>query len=709
MKRGKPKESERHKALQQARWNRNKSPENVFVNDTIDDAYSSDSDLDFSTAHSKFETENVEDESDDEESGDEEDPDEAKTKTMYGLVQQSLGEKGNMFNARYDGTSKSSIRRHQLVKEKEEVLAVSNSKITSFFSKKVNLDVNNEQEMEEDDEHEMNITDDEFDKNPVISKVKWGKNEITETLEFIKPLLYLTPNARVEKRSNQRVSDHTRMLAVHGYLSFLDGGMKKMPASSMVARSLFAVKSEATINGKSHCATNIRKWGESLVLTKALPIYKRGQHKTSVIHDEDIQESLKVALRLRVKVGQGYSGISPDVMKIVAMEVLGKPINSSTSRLWLKKLGWKYRTGKGSYFDGHERPDIQEDRALFVKRWAIYEFRFLILDGEDEHQRPRWLYPSQRILIAITHDECITRANDTVVRTWLEDGKNRIASKHPGQSLMISAFVCACHGLVNFVLLKPGVAQEGWWTNELLVNQVVEAMPLAESMHPGADLLFMFDNSANHHAVHPTGLNVTAFNLNEGGKNFPTEMRNGWYMNGDERIEQSMYVMRNNGVKIPKGLTAVLSERSLIPPGLKLTKEKASEILRAQPDFKEQREWLAEVVLQRRHSIDYYPKYHCELSFIEKVWSFLKERLRKLCDYTFKSLEENVPTQLGQIPIMFYAKAARSCSRYILAYGEFNGHHLTFAQVQYAHKKYSSHRRITEAEVNKAMLEMNQL
>jgi hypothetical protein len=57
-------------------------------------------------------------------------------------------------------------------------------------------------------------------------------------------------------------------------------------------------------------------------------------------------------------------------------------------------------------------------------------------------------------------------------------------------------------------MVKPGKNQEGWWTNALLVAQLVLVMSEAEKLHPGCILVFLFDNSANHHAKEPNGLNI---------------------------------------------------------------------------------------------------------------------------------------------------------------------------------------------------------
>jgi len=39
-----------------------------------------------------------------------------------------------------------------------------------------------------------------------------------------------------------------------------------------------------------------------------------------------------------------------------------------------------------------------------------------------------------------------------------------------------------------------------------------------------------------------------------------------------------------------------------------------------EPDFLEQKEWLTEEIEMLGHKIIFYPKYHCELNFIENIW-----------------------------------------------------------------------------------------
>ena len=57
-----------------------------------------------------------------------------------------------------------------------------------------------------------------------------------------------------------------------------------------------------------------------------------------------------------------------------ALEIEGA-INESTAQCWLKfKLGYECKESKkGMYIDGHERPDVIEERKVFLEQLTKYE------------------------------------------------------------------------------------------------------------------------------------------------------------------------------------------------------------------------------------------------------------------------------------------------------------------------------------------------
>ena len=56
-------------------------------------------------------------------------------------------------------------------------------------------------------------------------------------------------------------------------------------------------------------------------------------------------------------------------------------IRSQTARKWLNRLGYKYRhIGKNVFIDGHERPDVIEDRRDFFEVMEELEPYFVEFD-----------------------------------------------------------------------------------------------------------------------------------------------------------------------------------------------------------------------------------------------------------------------------------------------------------------------------------------
>ena len=95
-------------------------------------------------------------------------------------------------------------------------------------------------------------------------------------------------------------------------------------------------------------------------------------------------------------------------------------------------------------------------------------------------------------------------------------------------------------------------------------------------------------------------------------------------------------------------------------------------VLSTEPDSAGQKEWLTEVVEKKNCRIIFYPKYHCELNFIEMVWGWLKSHHRRSCTYTFKHLEENLPLSLENIlPLSFVRRASQHCFRFMQGYRHF--------------------------------------
>ena len=330
----------------------------------------------------------------------------------------------------------------------------------------------------------------------------------------------------------------------------------------------------------------------------------------------------------------------------------------------------------------------------------LFQRRMPEWTGDEMEDMELQIEEGERKLIFIVQDESIIYSNDAKKVVWEEDGKSTIRPKGNGQSLHISGFCCACHGFQAeaFKIITPGKAHDGYWTNADLVDQFEHVVPFFKHLHPGDDLMFAFDNSSNHHAKAPGALCVQALNLSDGGSKFivdpatrtaPKVTLRDTVWNG-----QIQSLTRADGVQ--KGIRTILQERNAWVPGLKLqcTLECnppdccARTKLGSHPDFASERSWIQTSADKLGVQLIFFPKFHCELNFIEMVWGYLKRYLRKVCSFSFKDLRERLPQALLGIPIKFFKKVSRHCFRYMSGYRM----GLQGPALDYAIKKYTSHR-----------------
>ena len=192
------------------------------------------------------------------------------------------------------------------------------------------------------------------------------------------------------------------------------------------------------------------------------------------------------------------------------------------------------------------------------------------------------------------------------------------------------------------------------------------------------------------------------------------DMKKGWFVNNDaERIEQSMQFPDGK----QKGCKQILIERGkhkndkghdllfqcnwcktktsdkiraeCLSQGLLTSKCCASYVLANEPDFLEQEEWLTQVVHNAGFEIIFYPKYHCELNFIEMVWGWAKGHHRRHCTYNYKDLKDGLPiTFLELLPLAFVRRVFQHCLRFMSGYRQ----KLEGPLLDYAMRKYTSHR-----------------
>ena len=59
--------------------------------------------------------------------------------------------------------------------------------------------------------------------------------------------------------------------------------------------------------------------------------------------------------------------------------------------------------------------------------------------------------------------------------------------------------------------------------------------------------------------------------------------------------------------------------------------------------------------------LDFVPKYHLKIIFIEMYWGYYIRNVRSECDYEWKSLLVKVPDILDSVPLLFMRRSYTQC------------------------------------------------
>ncbi|RPA91713.1 hypothetical protein L873DRAFT_1838619 [Choiromyces venosus 120613-1] len=314
-------------------------------------------------------------------------------------------------------------------------------------------------------------------------------------------------------------------------------------------------------------------------------------------------------------------------------------------------------------------------------------------------------------IVLVVHDESTFNANDGQSKIWIKDDHILLKKKSRGKGIMVSDFLTP-GGQLRFSEgehlnpdpeyrtqdggpkhLDPHLASfsieyggDTWWDGDQLVDQVMKlAIPIFEVAFPGCQALFLFDNATRGQAQLRPGINSLTREIQ------PMVMPDG----------------------SPKGLQIVLQERGLWRPRLRVQcrrpdgkKNKAClnggtccarALIASEPDFKAQRSRLEEEVELKEHLVCFFPKYHCELNFIEYYWGAAKRYARRRCGYNIRALRKMVPECLNSVkPTLiwkFWARTERMMRAYHegIAYG-------TPDFKEKVTKTYRSHRRVSDSQ-----------
>jgi hypothetical protein len=184
-----------------------------------------------------------------------------------------------------------------------------------------------------------------------------------------------------------------------------------------------------------------------------------------------------------------------------------------------------------------------------------------------------------------------------------------------------------------------------------------------------ATSLFLFNNAPSHQKRAPDALSAQKMpknpNKDWSHKKDGPHMRNRTF--GPENESQDFYFSHDHPT-MPgwfKGMEIIICERGLWPvTGLKAQYEGfkcvAGQtdccchcVMFCQPDFVGQKSHLKEYITSKGHICDFYPKFHCELNFIEQYWGtmkFLYQLSLKTVD--MDAMERNVIACLDDMPLL---------------------------------------------------------
>ncbi|KIO21763.1 hypothetical protein M407DRAFT_28688 [Tulasnella calospora MUT 4182] len=453
---------------------------------------------------------------------------------------------------------------------------------------------------------------------------------------------------------------------------------------------------------------------------KNLPMINYCNMNKVLIEDEEIRQDVQLHLQ---SLGKYFKAL--DIVEYSAqpevMERWGhdKPISERTARNWLHAMEYRYGTErKGQYFDGHEWSDVVKYRQdVFLAKWLELEERMVVFgkDGEIVSQPDPTLYR----IVPITHDESTFYANDQRKIRWVHLSEGPVPiRKGDSTSLMVSDFCSpdlpggwlrAKDGTREARLFfKAGKNRDGYFTSEDILETTRNAIDLFEAHFPpesGVRALFLFDNAKTHQKRAANAL--SARKMPKSTRPWPPngpKMRDGKYPNGQP---QSLYFANDHPdpdkAGLFKGMELILRERGLWPSGgLRAECEGfkcadpdrkfdccARRFLFNQPDFINQKSLLQELVESRGHHFLYYPKFHCELNFIEMCWGRAKYAYQMYgVPRNEAQQEERVRQALDSVSHLSMVRFANRSAQFMSAYRQ----GLSGSQAAWANKKYHSHR-----------------
>ncbi|THU88018.1 hypothetical protein K435DRAFT_680604 [Dendrothele bispora CBS 962.96] len=508
----------------------------------------------------------------------------------------------------------------------------------------------------------------------------------------------------------------------------------------------------AQVGGKGPWLSRmLREWTITFCKNhKDLPTTKYGKSNVSILEDEDLAADIHLHLQ---SLGKWIS--ANDIVQYVATPEFQarlktkKQISVRTAQRWMKRMDYRWKAEpKGQYSDGHEREDVVDYRQnKFLPKWRALEnmTRWWKPDGSEDGNVQERVFaagPDGKVVVIWHHDESIFYAHDRCKLRWVhmsETAKPMV--KGEGTSLMVGHFVSPDYGWFTRnlksarTLFRPGKNRDGYQTTEDILQQATVAMDILDADYPDKKHVFTYDNATIHTARPANALSARYMQVKpnkdflckvkgSGGESDTfVKMKDGTFKDG---TPQKLYY-RQNHKKYPghfKGMRVLIKERrkkghNLPDPsklkaqckGFRCPKGRTDcccrRVLYCEPDFVNQKSRLEEHCEARGYEVIFFPKYHCELNFIEQCWGYAKRIYRMFpLSSSEEDLEKNLIASLDAVPLVSMRRFATRSSRF----GDSYFHGLNGAQAAWANKKYRGHRTIPpdfKAEMDAAFTKNN--
>ncbi|KAG2206998.1 hypothetical protein INT47_008467 [Mucor saturninus] len=314
--------------------------------------------------------------------------------------------------------------------------------------------------------------------------------------------------------------------------------------------------------------------------TGDIPCHQQGKHakRKSILSDPDVKERCVTWLRSQDPVRSSIPALRQHIRPEVLSELLElendveagadvissqpeHPLSNVALATYLKAWDFDYKTGKDqTYFDDYERDDVIRYRIKWAQQMMEWHKRMETYPLDDENADPVQpsLKDNEKKMVLVTHDESIFYSNDCKVTRWCEKNESMILPKGQGRSIMISSFMCPCHGtmrgtvngvnLISRVIFFPGNSNgDGYWTNRDLTSQLYDL----DHNNPNCVGIFAFDQSSNHKAFADDALVASRMTsgTNEVKSSTMYRFRNTTYVDRNGIIKpQSMYTMESMDV-----------------------------------------------------------------------------------------------------------------------------------------------------------------